>query len=107
MKMLWWIFEKLFGYCLNESHYRGKHKAAVFKEALEITEIYADHLKELILEQLPVTEAIERDRDEFGIRYSVDMLIRNFENEAVVRTNWIIRSSENFPRLTTCFVKSR
>jgi hypothetical protein len=42
-----------------------------------------------------------------GKRFSVIMKIRIFEKEAFVTTGWIIKIGENFPRLTSCYVKKR
>ncbi len=97
--------EKLREYCLNPFHPVGKDKATVFKSALGLTDQDANHLKRMIIEKLPESEAILGKEDQYGKRYIVDMKIRNLDNEAVVRTGWIIKKKESFPRLTTCYVK--
>ncbi|MGH8604219.1 MAG: DUF6883 domain-containing protein [Gammaproteobacteria bacterium] len=49
-------------------------------------------------------EAIVADRDAYGQRYVVDFVMRRGGREATVRSTWIIRTLEDFPRLTSCFV---
>jgi hypothetical protein len=99
--------EKLTEYCLNEFHPYGKAKAVVFKSALGITSENADILKEAILNGLGTSNAIEKDADEYGRRYEVVVKIRNFAQEANVITSWIIKTGEDFPRLTSCYIKRK
>jgi hypothetical protein len=97
--------EKLADYCLNPFHPTGKDKALVFKAALGLNEQDADYLKEAILEALSKYEAFINREDQYGKRYTVDVKIRNLEKEAMIRTGWIIKKDEDFPRLTTCYIK--
>ena len=97
--------EKLGDYCLNPFHPVGKDKAIVFKSALGLTDRDANFLKGAIIEKLPESEATLGREDQYGKRYTVDIKVRNLDKEAVVRTGWIIRKDESFPRLTTCYVK--
>lgn len=99
--------EKLTEYCLNEAHPVGKQKAIVFKSALGIDASNALLLKEAILHRLVNSECVEKETDAFGKRFSVAMNIRIFEGEANVITSWIIRTGEDFPRLTSCYIKSK
>lgn len=99
--------EKLTGYCLNEQHPYGKEKAAVFKLALGIERANSVLLKEAILKGLADSTCFAREKDEYGARFTVVMKINNFEKEAEVTTGWIIRSGEDFPRLTSCYIKRR
>ena len=39
---------KLIGYCLNKSHWTGKHKARVFESVLGITAASADRLADAL-----------------------------------------------------------
>ena len=41
---------------------------------------------------------------EFGQRYSVDLTLRHGPREARIRSAWIIRADEKFPRLVSCYV---
>lgn len=96
---------KLRAYILNNNHPIGKYKARVFQSALAITSSDIALLKSKILMGISEAEAEEGKTDQYGKRYYVDVLIRNLHYEAVVRTAWIILMDENFPRLTSCYVK--
>ena len=100
---------KIRDYCLNPDHPEGKHKARVFLTKLGVTRSDADRLRELILEGILVAEATEESSIAYGRRFVVDLLISWVQgvvlSTAVVRTAWIIRNDEDFPRLTTCFVR--
>lgn len=96
--------EKLRNYCLSPSHPRGKHKARVFARVLGLTAADADELRQRILSAVILEDAIPTDQDEYGQRYAVDFRISRQGNEALVRSLWIIRASEDFPRMTSCYV---
>lgn len=102
---------KLRDYCLNPEHPEGKHKARVFLEKLGITRNDAEQLRQAILEGVLLAEAVEQAPTPFGRRFVLDLLISRGEgivlSTAVVRTAWIIRHEEDFPRLTTCFCPSK
>jgi hypothetical protein len=97
--------EKLRDYCLNPFHPVGKDKAIIFRLALGLTDQDADFLMKAIMKKLPESKATAGKEDQYGKRYTVDMKIRNLDKEAAIRTGWIVKTSENFPRLTTCYVK--
>ena len=44
------------------------------------------------------------ERDEYGQRYVVDFSMKRQDKEAVVRSSWIVRSGEDYPRLTGRYV---
>jgi len=96
--------EKLKDYCLNPFHPVGKDKATVFRSALGLTDQDAGLLRSLIVEQLPENGAILGKVDQYGKRYVVDMKICNLDKVTVIRTGWIIKNREDFPRLITCYV---
>lgn len=77
----------------------------VFKSALNLTQQDADFLKNVILKGLARNDALAGIRDRYGKRYTVDIKIRNLDLEAMIRTAWIIKTDENFPRLITCYIK--
>lgn len=59
-----------------------------------------------IYEKLPSSEAVLGQMDEYGQRYTVDILITGPNGNTVnVRTGWIIRTGSDIPELTTIFVK--
>ena len=102
---------KLRDYSLNPNHPEGKHKARVFLEKLEFTADDAERLRELILEAISKAEASEQRPSPHGRRFYVDFHVTRSETYVVtgatVRTAWIIRNDEDFPRLTTCFILRR
>jgi cytochrome c-type biogenesis protein CcmH/NrfG len=98
---------KLRDYSLNPHHAEGKHKARAFLEKLSMARDDAEELRQLILQGILTEEAIEQEPTEYGRRFVVDFEIERGRGiilfKAVVRTAWIIRNDEDFPRLTTCF----
>ncbi len=88
-------------------HPYGKEKAVTFKSALGITVNEAALLKEAIIKGLPGNDCFIREKDEYGERFTVLMKIRIFQKEAIVITGWIIRNEEDYPRLTSCYIKRR
>ena len=96
---------KLEKYCLNPLHQRGKHKAKVFKSALNITNKDINFLYEKLLEAAFELDAMEISTDSFGTRYYIDCRIIHNNKSAEVRSIWIIKSKEKIPRLITCYIK--
>ena len=96
--------KKLKGYCLNLEHPRGKHKARVFRSLLGITQDDAETLRRKILEGILRNNCLAGESDIYGARYSVDILIDLRGRRAPVRTTWIVKNKENFPRLTSCYI---
>jgi hypothetical protein len=98
---------KLRDYSLNPNHPEGKHKARAFLEKLGIGRDDAELLSKLILEAILTAEAREQNRTPYGRRFVVDFEVERGVGiilyKAAVRTAWIIRNDEDFPRLTTCF----
>jgi len=99
--------EKLRDYSLNPNHPEGKHKARAFLEKLDIRRSDAEQLRQWILEAILTAEATEQKPTAYGRRFVVDFEIERGRGiilfKALVRTAWIIRNDEDFPRLTTCF----
>ncbi|MBI1832539.1 MAG: hypothetical protein HYR84_13950 [Planctomycetes bacterium] len=91
-------------YCLSPTHPRGRHKARVFAATLGLTATLADLLRDALLAAAGTEEATPSDQDEFGQRYVVDFTVKGPNGEALVRSTWIIRIGEDFPRLTSCYV---
>jgi hypothetical protein len=96
--------EKLRDYCLNPEHRRGCHKARVFKASLGITQEHAGELRKALLAAAANHEATPEEQDEYGRRYVIDFMATGPSGEAMVRSSWIIRRGEDFPRLTSCYV---
>lgn len=99
--------EKLRDYVLNENHPVGKHKALIFKKILNFSKDDAEELRDLILKEAQTSEAIIKHKDEYGQRYAVDLELMAENGLVIIRTGWIIKTKENFPCLTSCFIKSK
>lgn len=95
---------KLSEYALDPESPRGRHKARVFKAALGLNAADAESLRLAIVECLGTSTAEPGETDFYGERYTVDCRIKTEAGEATVRTCWIVRQNENFPRMTTCYV---
>jgi hypothetical protein len=95
---------KLRGYCLDSSHPEGRHKARVFRSALDLSAQDAEFLRKEILDAAVKVEAIAADSDSYGSRYVVDFELKRGSKQAMIRTVWIVRRNEDYPRLLTCLV---
>jgi len=96
--------KKLTGYCLNPEHPRGKHKARVFA-TLGITAENANELRAALLKAAANVDAQPTASDRFGDRYVIEFEVRGQRGSGIVRSMWIVRRGETYPRLTSCFVK--
>lgn len=97
---------KLFRYCLNPAHPRGRHKALLFASALGVTQKNAEVLRTALLRAALDEEALLGAADDYGQRYVVDFKM-TYSGEATIRSSRIVLAGENFPRLTTCYVLRR
>ncbi len=97
---------KLRDYCLNPLHPRGRHKARVFASALRLVQADAEYLRVRLLNAVLGSDAARSEADKYGQRYIIDFECIKGECSAMVRSGWIIRYGESFPRLTTCYVIS-
>ena len=95
---------KVRDYCLSATHPRGRHKARIFSAVLGMTAADAAELREAILEAVLRVDAMETDSDEFGRRFVADFTLSHRGRTAEIRTAWIERRREGFPRLTSCYV---
>jgi hypothetical protein len=95
---------KLRDYCLNPDHFRGQHKARVFRLALGIGPEGTDWLRIRLLEAAQQRDALRGSADSFGQRYVIDFPLRGLSGHVKIRSCWIIRTGERRPRLTTCFI---
>jgi len=96
---------KLLEYCLNPHHEDGKHKARVFAAALGIGRAHAEWLRERLRQAAASEPASIASVTRFGTLYVLDFSLTTATGSAVVRSGWIVRYSEDFPRLTTCYVR--
>ncbi|MBL8132169.1 MAG: hypothetical protein JNL42_09960 [Anaerolineae bacterium] len=95
---------KIADYLLNPEHERGKHKARVFASVLGIERSDAEALRHILVQIVKTEEAVPGEADEYGQRYVIDFVLYWHEREALTRSTWIIRTGEDFPRLTSCYV---
>ena len=95
---------KLRDYCLSPEHPRGRHKARVFASALGLTaddsQELRQELRQVLLAAALSEEALVAEEDQYGQRYMLDFEM----SSAVVRSGWMVRSGEDFPRFTSCWV---
>lgn len=98
---------KLREYSLSFESPKGRHKARVFASVLGITSENAEKLQNILLEIIKENDAELGELDLFGQRYTVDFNLKTGAGEAKVRSGWIILHTEDFPRLTTCYVLKR
>jgi hypothetical protein len=97
--------EKLQNYCLSSQHPEGRHKARVFLSALGMTSADADKLQHILLLAAKFNSEVSMTgSDKYGCRYSLDEAITWGSREAIVRSAWIIKTGEDFPRLVSCYV---
>ena len=93
---------KLRDYCLNPRHEVGKHKARLFQTLLGLTLNHVDVLYDALKQAVREQEAEPERHDVYGQRFHVIFEMTWQDKSAFVRSVWIIRSGEDFPRLVTC-----
>lgn len=96
---------KVRDYCLNPDHPRGRYKARVFASALGITQDDAEVLRDALLDAAEYASAELGDLDEYGQRYAVEFEFTGPGGRAIIRSAWIIRSDEDFPRFVSAYIK--
>lgn len=95
--------QKLFSYCLNRQHPRGRNKARVFA-SIGIRDSDAEELKAALHAAAINEDARLGVATPHGQRYIVDFDLARAGRTVRIRSCWIIRSGEDLPRLTTCYV---
>jgi len=94
---------KLEDYCLNPHHPRGRNKARVFA-SVGIGQADAEVLREALLAAARNSEAVRGGPSAYGQRYMVDFDLVRPARTVRVRSTWIVRTGEDLPQLTSCFV---
>lgn len=97
-------YQKLEGYCLNPNHTDGRHKANVFQSALGINVDTAEELRTALFQAVQNYEAIPGEANRYGQKYVIDFVITRLSKRATIRSVWIVRHDESFPRLVTCYI---
>ncbi|MGL6096533.1 MAG: DUF6883 domain-containing protein, partial [Fimbriiglobus sp.] len=64
-------------------------------------------LGELLLHAAKAAEAKIGTADEYGQRFETDIEATTAVGVATIRVAWIVKTDEDFPRLTTCYVLPR
>ena len=95
---------KLREYCLNPLHHRGQHKARRFRSLLGFTAADAPQLRQLLLAAAADLDAQAGLSDNFGQRYVIDIELKGVSGKVFIRSAWIIRAAETFPRLASCYI---
>jgi hypothetical protein len=95
---------KLEDYCLNPSHFLGRHKARVFQDALGIGREDAAWLRDALIAAVSNTDATEQANDRFGKRWRLDIPLERQGRSAMVRSIWMMHAGESDLRLVTCWV---
>lgn len=98
---------KLRDYCLNPRSTKGRDKAKVFSLVLGLTQQDDKTLRSAILQAVIAEECQLGEVDRHGQRFSVRFEMRTPRGIGWVQSAWIIRTGEDYPRLTTCFVLKR
>lgn len=96
--------EKILDYCLSPDHTRGKHKARVFLSSCGLTAEYADDLRDALLSAAVNLDAQSGEGDDYGQRYVIELEVTGPTATVRVRSAWIIRREEDFPRFVSCYV---
>ncbi len=95
---------KLTDYCLNPAHPRGRHKARMFAAVLGITPDKAEDLRDALLLAARTQDCRLVERDSHGARYVIESPVAGPRGSGRVRSLWIVRTGESFPRLVSCYV---
>ena len=70
---------KIEDYCLNPAHPRGRHKARVFRDALDLQRGDAAWLQDILLESVRSSEATEVSATMWGTQRRLDVTIRRHD----------------------------
>lgn len=95
---------KVLQYSLDPDHDEGMHKAHLFESLLGINRQNADLLLDAIGEAAVNGDAVLGQADQYGQRYAIDFAVTGPAGQATIRTAWIVRHGEDFPRLVTCYI---
>ena len=94
---------KLKDYCLNPQHHRGKHKARLFTSLLNMDADDAEGLRNALLEAVKNQDAQLAEKDAYGQRYTLDFTLTWQDEQATIRSAWIIETGSDIPKLATAF----
>jgi hypothetical protein len=86
------------------THPRGRNKARVFRDALDIRQSDVAWLRDVLLDAARLGQALQAATDTWGTHWRLDVTVRRHGKNALVGTIWIVRTGENAPRFVTCWV---
>jgi hypothetical protein len=97
------IRDKLINYALNFNHKDGKHKARLFQSKLGINLSNLDKLLSAIIEAVNTCSVSYTNTTQYGNKYVIDFIMETDQGKSKVRSAWIIRFEDNYPRLTSIY----
>ena len=95
--------DKLERYSLNMQHPKGKDKAILFRNRLGITLENKAILEVALLECAVNKEAEIYKTDNYGTQYDIKFFMTTETGSSWVLSCWMIRTDEDFPRLTNTY----
>lgn len=98
---------KIAGYLLNPQHRTGRNNARVFASALDLRAEDAGVLLTALVDAAAMLDADSQEVDGYGARYAIQFTMTHAGRSATVRSLWIIRTGEDFPRFVTAYVANR
>jgi Domain of unknown function (DUF6883) len=63
----------------------------------------AEELRDILLQVVRTHDTEIVQKDEYGQRYQIDFSLTWHGKQTTVRSVWVIRAKEDFPRLVTCY----
>ncbi|HAC65709.1 MAG TPA: hypothetical protein DCF68_19805 [Cyanothece sp. UBA12306] len=97
------IRDKLSSYALNFTHEDGQHKARLFQAKLGINLNNQEKLITAIFEAVNTQSVIYSTTSQYGEKYVIDFIMETDIGSSKIRSAWIIRCEENYPRLTSIY----
>ena len=97
------ITDKLTTYSLNFEHKDGKHKAHLFREKLGIVLENQEILLSALMSIAIHNEVVYQTKSEYGDKYLIDFDLTTEVGTSKIRSCWIVRFGETYPRLTTIY----
>ena len=98
---------KIANYVLNLSHPVGGHKAKVIESVLGLTVKDSAMLTSQLLRGVKQNTATLRQITQHGSQYQVVIPITGPKGVANMTTEWIVRTGESYPRLTSAYINTK
>lgn len=97
------IIDKLTTYSLNFEHKDGKHKARLFRAKLGIVLDNQEILVAALIKAAINCKSAYHTTSEYGDKYVIDFDLTTEVGTSKIRSCWIVRFGETYPRLTTVY----